>query len=189
MYVKVAVLTALLASVQARFGQEGAVQSVISALGNFGQPGQAATLAGQSPGVLLAGANACAKLQLADQIVITLGNDQAVIAAAAALVAAEKNFNPFSVSIPSLCSDVALPATPELRGIVPLVDPAVTGADVENANSAASLDSPFNSDGISVAEIAAANGFSNFTTQGSDGSTEFTFQAIDPRLRPASRRR
>jgi hypothetical protein len=70
-----------------------------------------------------------------------------------------------------LCSDAGLPATAELRGIVPLVDPAVGGADVENANSATSLANPFNADGLSVAEVAAANGFSNFTTQGSDGST------------------
>ncbi|KAL2024947.1 hypothetical protein VTK56DRAFT_3646 [Thermocarpiscus australiensis] len=171
MYSKLALVASLLASVEARFGQEGAVQNNISALGNFGQPGQAATLAGASPGVLLAGANACAKLELADQIVTTLGNDPKVIAAAKALVAAEKNFNPFAVSIPSLCSDVNLPATPELRGIVPLVDPAVGGSDVENANSAASVDNPFNADGLSVADVATANGFSNFTLQGSDGST------------------
>jgi hypothetical protein len=42
---------------------------------------------------------------------------------------------------------------------------------VENANSATSLANPFNADGLSVAEVAAANGFTNFTTQGSDGST------------------
>ncbi|KAK3305679.1 uncharacterized protein B0T15DRAFT_371460, partial [Chaetomium strumarium] len=170
MFSKIAVVAGLLAIAEARFGQEGAVQSAISALGNFGQPGQAATLAGQTPGVLLAGANACAKLQLADEIVSTLGNDPEVISAAAKLVAAEKNFNPFAVSIPSLCSDANLPATPELRGILPLVDPAVTGADVENANSAQSLTTPFEAGGKSVAEIAQLNGFSNFTLQGSDGS-------------------
>ena len=62
MYSKVAVLAALVAFAEARFGQEGTVQNVISALGNFGNPGQAATLAGASPGVLLGGANACAKV-------------------------------------------------------------------------------------------------------------------------------
>ncbi|KAL2255953.1 hypothetical protein VTK26DRAFT_2430 [Humicola hyalothermophila] len=171
MYSKLVVVAALLASAEARFGQEGAVQSIIAALDNFGEPGAAPTLAGATPGVLLAGANACAKLQLADEIVATLGNDPQVIAAAAALVAAEKNFNPFAVSIPSLCSDVNLPATPELRGILPLVDPDVVGADIENANSAASLANPFNADGLSVADLAIANGFSNFTLEGSDGST------------------
>ena len=64
MYTKLAALATLLAVAEARFGQEGAVQNVIGALGQFGQPGQAATLAGQSPGVLLAGANACAKVSL-----------------------------------------------------------------------------------------------------------------------------
>ncbi|SPQ24610.1 ec7a55ff-1e57-41a1-aca4-24cb751216f4 [Thermothielavioides terrestris] len=171
MYPKFAAVAALLAVAEARFGQEGKVESIISALSNFGQPGQAATLAGATPGVLLAGANACAKLQLADQIVATLGNDPQVISAAAQLVAAEKNFNPFAVSIPSLCSDASLPATPELRGIVPLVDPAVIGSDVENANSAKSLTNPFNADGLSVADVAKANGFSNFTTQAADGTT------------------
>ncbi|KAK4240505.1 hypothetical protein C8A03DRAFT_13141 [Achaetomium macrosporum] len=150
---------------QARFGQEGLVQDKIQALSNFGPPGAAGTLAGQTPGVLLAGANACAKLQLADEIVSTLGNDPGVIAGAAALVAAEKNFNPFAQSIPTLCSDASLPATPELRGIVPLVDPAVGGADIQNANSAHSLQTPFDDNGLSVADLSAAQGFENFTAE------------------------
>lgn len=57
-------LLATLASVaSARFGQEGLVQSVIQALGAFGPPGAAGTLAGQTPSVLLAGASACAKVR------------------------------------------------------------------------------------------------------------------------------
>jgi hypothetical protein len=64
MYSKAAVVAALLALAEARFGQEGAVQSIVAALGNFGNPGQAATLAGGTPGVLLAGANACAKVSI-----------------------------------------------------------------------------------------------------------------------------
>lgn len=118
----------------------------------------------------MGGANGPTKLQLADQIVQTLGDDPAVIAGAAALVAAEKNFNPFAQSIPTICSDTTLPATAALRGIVPLVDPAVTGSDVENANSATSLKTPFDATGLSVAEVMAANGFSNFTTQAADGT-------------------
>ena len=66
MYSKLAVVAALLAFAEARFGQEGSVQSTISALGNFGNPGEAATLAGGTPGVLLAGANACAKVSTRD---------------------------------------------------------------------------------------------------------------------------
>lgn len=62
MYAKIVLVGALVAVSEARFGQEGLVQSAIQALSNFGQPGQAATLAGQTPGVLLAGANACAKV-------------------------------------------------------------------------------------------------------------------------------
>jgi hypothetical protein len=64
MHSKIAIVAALLALAEARFGQEGAVQSIVSALGNFGNPGQAATLAGATPGVLLAGANACAKVSI-----------------------------------------------------------------------------------------------------------------------------
>jgi hypothetical protein len=47
------------AAAEARFGQEQSVAGVVSALGAFGEPGQAATLAGATPGVLLAGASPC----------------------------------------------------------------------------------------------------------------------------------
>jgi hypothetical protein len=59
---KAFIVSLLLAVAEARFGQEGAVQSLFQALGNVGAPGAAATLGGQTPGVLLAGANACAKV-------------------------------------------------------------------------------------------------------------------------------
>jgi len=171
MYTKAAALALLVAVAEARFGQEGLIQNLVQGLGAFGNPGQAGTLAGQTPGVLLAGANSCAKLQLADQIVAQLGDDQAVLDAAIALVAAEKNTNPFANIIPNICNDASLPATAALRGIVPLVDPDVTGSDVENANSASSITNPFQADGLSVADIVLANGFSNFTGQAADGST------------------
>ena len=92
-----------------------------------------------------------------------LGNDAQVIAVAAKLVQAEKNTNPFAVAIPSICSDANLPATAALRGIVPLIDPDTTGADVQNANAASSLTNPFAAQGLSVADISSANGFTNFT--------------------------
>jgi hypothetical protein len=41
----------------------------------------------------------------------------------------------------------------------------VTGSDVENANSAASLKAPFDAAGLSVADVMKAQGFSNFTEQ------------------------
>jgi hypothetical protein len=189
MYTKSAALAILVAVAEARFGQEGLIQNLIQGLNAFGQPGQAGTLAGQSPGVLLAGANSCAKvswslsftsndslltspqLQLADTIVAQLGDDPAVISVAIALVAAEKNTNPFANIIPTICDDANLPATAALRGVVPLVDPDVAGSDVENANSAASVTNPFQADGLSVADIVLANGFSNFTRQSADGAT------------------
>ncbi|KAI5924032.1 hypothetical protein F4810DRAFT_159023 [Camillea tinctor] len=166
MYTKATILSALLAAAEARFGQEQIPVADIQALSNFGNPGQAATLAGSVPGVLLAAANPCNKLTLADEIVSTLGNDPSVISAAQKLVSAEQNFNPFAVSIPNICGDASLPATESLRGIVPLVDPAVTGSDTENANSATSLQSPFDATGLSVADVMKAQGFSNFTIAG-----------------------
>jgi hypothetical protein len=51
-----------------------------------------------------------------------------------------------------------------------LVDPAVTGSDTENANSKTSLTTQFAADGMSVAQVMAANGFSNFTTKAADGT-------------------
>ena len=62
MQIHAIVLTALVAISEARFGQEGLVQSAIQGLTDFGNPGEAATLAGQTPGVLLGGANACEKV-------------------------------------------------------------------------------------------------------------------------------
>ncbi|KAI1502555.1 hypothetical protein F5X99DRAFT_158399 [Biscogniauxia marginata] len=166
MYTKATILSALLAAAEARFGQEQVPVADIQALSNFGNPGQAATLAGSVPGVLLAAADPCDKLTLADEIVTTLGDDPQVIAAAQNLVGAEQNFNPFAVSIPNICGDASLPATEALRGIVPLVDPAVAGSDVENANSESSLQNPFDAAGLSVADVMKAQGFSNFTVNG-----------------------
>ncbi|KAK0113540.1 hypothetical protein ONS95_013791 [Cadophora gregata] len=170
MYTQALLISALVAITEARFAQEQIPIQAISDLGAFGNSGEAATLAGQSISFLLAAANPCGKLSQADKIVATLGTDPEVIAAARGLVAAEQNFNPFVVSVPSICSDASLPATEELRGVVPLVDPAVTGSDVENANSATSLTTPFDATGLSVAEVMAAQGFSNFTTKAADGT-------------------
>ncbi|KAH9897543.1 hypothetical protein F4778DRAFT_239693 [Xylariomycetidae sp. FL2044] len=179
MYTKTTLISAMLAVAEARFGQEQVPVADIQALSDFGNPGDAGTLSGQVPGVLLAAANPCDKLSLADEIVSTLGNDPQVIAAAQGLVAAEQNFNSFAVSIPNICGDASLPATEELRGIVPLVDPDVTGSDVENANSNDSLASPFDADGLSVADIMTAAGFSNFTIDGAAASDDAADAADD----------
>jgi hypothetical protein len=110
------------------------------------------------------------QLQLADQVVSQLGNSAEVLSAAIALVAAEKNFNNFVQSIPTFCDDASLPATAALRGIVPKVDPSVGGSDVENANSAKSVTTPFDATGLSVADVVKAQGVTNFTTQGVAGA-------------------
>ena len=155
-----------------RFGQEqgnGAI-AAIGALTQFGSSGQAATLSGGSIQFLLAAANPCGKLTQADLIVSELGTNAAVIAAARGLVEAEQNFNPFVVSIPSICSDPTLPTTAALRGVVPLIDPAVGGNAVENANAKTSLTTPFPANGLSVAQVMVAQGFSNFTAVAVDGT-------------------
>ena len=99
-----------------------------------------------------------------------LGATPDVIKAAIGLVAAEKNFNPFAQSIPTICSDPTLPATEALRGITPLIDPAVGGADVANDLSAQTITTPLDATGKSVADLLAANGFTNFTTQDAAGN-------------------
>ncbi|CAF3530009.1 unnamed protein product [Fusarium graminearum] len=163
------VLAALLAYAEARFGQEQEPVAAVQALdGTFGNPGVAATIAGSIPSALLAAASPCDKLTIADQMITELGDDQAVIDAAIGLVAAETNFNPSAVDKPFVCADPALPATAALRGIIPLVDPAVDGAATENANSATSVQTPFDAAGLSQAEVMIAQGFTTF--QAVDGS-------------------
>lgn len=164
---KLALIAAIVAVVEARFGQEQIPVAAVSALdGQFGNSGQAATLAGGVPGSLLGGADPCEKLRLADEIVTTLGNDPAVIAAAAGLVSAEQNFNPFATTIPNICGDASLPATEALRGITPLVDPAVADAATANQLSAQSLTTPFDATGLSVAQVMIAQGFANIAVDG-----------------------
>jgi hypothetical protein len=53
---------------------------------------------------------------------------------------------------------------------VPLIDPAVGGSDIENANSADSIVTPFDAAGLSVADVMIAQGFSNFSVNGVDQS-------------------
>lgn len=88
-----------------------------------------------------------------------------MVEAAKALVQAEKNFNPAAQDVPTVCSDETLPANELLRGIVPLVDPAVDDAGTENDNAAASLDEAFDADGLSVADVMEAQGFKNLERQ------------------------
>ena len=133
--------------------------------------GAAATIAGAAISDLLAGSNACDKLVTADQIVSDLGGGADAIAAAIGMVAAEKNRNPFVVDVPSICNDPTLPATPELRGITPLVDPDTNNADIANALSAQTVANPLDATGKSVADLLTENGFTDFDAQDSDGAS------------------
>lgn len=170
MYSQTVLLSVLVAIAEARFGQEQAPVAAIQAVTSGGAPGEAATLAGGSISTLLAAANPCEKLSFADNILAELGTGADAVAAARGLVGAEQNFNPFLVSIPSICDDPTLPVNPLLRGVIPLVDPAVGGSDLENAASKASLTTPLAADGLSVAQVMVNAGFSNFTTKDASGT-------------------
>ncbi|OBT98625.1 hypothetical protein VE01_03603 [Pseudogymnoascus verrucosus] len=168
---KAILLSLLIAYAEARFGQEQEPISAISAVTSGGGPGVAATLAGGAISTLLGAANPCAKLQAADEIIAKLGTGADAVAAAIGLVAAEQNFNPFATDIPSICGDPTLPATEVLRGVVPLVDPAVTNSATENANSAKSKTAPFNAKGLSVAQVMVNNGFTSLKAVDLSGAT------------------
>jgi len=170
MFCRVTLIAIMAAIVEARFGQEQIPIPAIEAVTSGGAPGVAATLAGSAISTLLAAANPCAKLQKADEIVAQLGTGADSIAAAKGLVAAEQNFNPFNVDVPSICSDPTLPTTAALRGIVPLIDPAVVGSATENANSNTSVATPFDATNLSVAQVMIAQGFTNFTSEDLDGT-------------------
>lgn len=76
MYSKLALAALLLATAEARFGQEQSVANIISSLSNFGNPGIAPTLAGSTPGVLLAGANACDKVSTSTSLITLFLTDR-----------------------------------------------------------------------------------------------------------------
>jgi hypothetical protein len=99
------------------------------------------------------------QLTRADQIVTELGGGADAIAAAQGLVAAEKNTNPGqNGNAQNVCSDPTLPVTPELRGITPLIDPAVDVDGAAAALSQQSLGTPLNADGMSVFDLMDAAG-------------------------------
>ena len=158
MFSKAFLITMAIAYVEARFGQENLPSQAIGAV-QGGSPGAAATIAGATISDLLGGANSCAKLQRADQIVTELGGGADAIAAAQGLVAAEKNTNPFAGgNAQNVCGDPSLPATAELRGITPLIDPAVDVNGAAAALSKQTLSAPLNADGMSVFDLMSANG-------------------------------
>ena len=158
MFSKAFLITMAIAYVEARFGQENLPSQAIGAV-QGGSPGAAATIAGATISDLLGGANSCAKLQRADQIVADLGGGADAIAAAQGLVAAEKNTNPFAGgNAQNVCGDPSLPATAELRGITPLIDPAVDVNGAAAALSKQTLSAPLNADGMSVFDLMSANG-------------------------------
>ena len=170
MYSRTAAFALLIAVAQARFGQEQVPIPAIAAV-QGGVSGAAQTIAGAAVSDLLAGTNACDKLARGDQILAELGTGADAVAAAIGIVAAEKNVNPFAQTVPTICSDPALPANPLLRGITPLIDPDFDGAAAVNALSAQTKANPLNAAGKSVADLLIDSGFTNFISQSSSGAT------------------
>ncbi|EMD90588.1 hypothetical protein COCC4DRAFT_126439 [Bipolaris maydis ATCC 48331] len=158
---KVFIIAAVIAYVEARFGQEQIPIAAISEV-KGGASGEAATLAGAAISDLLGGANSCAKLVRADQIFTELGGGADALAAAIGMVKAEKNTNPFANgNAQNVCGDASLPATPELRGITPLIDPAVDVNGAAAALSASSAANPLPADGLSVFDLMDQAGLGN----------------------------
>jgi hypothetical protein len=159
MFSKVILLSIAIAYVEARFGQEQVPIQAISAV-QGGASGAAPTIAGAAISDLLGGANSCAKLTRADQIFTELGGGDDALAAAIGMVTAEKNTNPFANgNVQNLCADASLPVTPELRGITPLIDPAVDTTGGVAALSAQTAAAPLAADGKSVFDLVSEAGF------------------------------
>ncbi|KAJ4351149.1 uncharacterized protein N0V89_006488 [Didymosphaeria variabile] len=156
---KIILLSAVVAYVEARFGQEQVPIQAISAV-QGGDPGAAATIAGGAISDLLGAANSCAKLATADKIVSDLGGGADAIAAAIGMVTAEKNTNPFANNnTQNVCGDATLPATPELRGITPLIDPDVDANGDVAALSKQTAGAPLDATGKSVFDLLNDAGF------------------------------
>ncbi|KAJ3178842.1 hypothetical protein HDU85_005035 [Gaertneriomyces sp. JEL0708] len=130
-----------------RFGEEqkvglGAKISAASQ-GCTGNGDAALGFGGQEISTLLGAADPCGKLTLADAVVAKAKADcppdaaKKLIEAAMDLVHAEKNFNPFAGNEDSICLNPALPASPELRGIIQLVDPRTAPPNNNDAALAA----------------------------------------------------
>ncbi|KAL1798328.1 hypothetical protein ACET3X_002365 [Alternaria dauci] len=150
---KTFMIAAMIAYVQARFGQEQIPIDAISSV-QGGDAGAAATIAGAAISDLLGAANSCDKLVRADQIFTELGGGADALAAAIGMVTAEKNTNPFAGgNAQNVCGDASLPVTPELRGITPLIDPDVDVNGDAAALSQSSAASPLAADGLSVFDL------------------------------------
>ncbi|KAI8843144.1 hypothetical protein BC829DRAFT_420117 [Chytridium lagenaria] len=186
-------------TVDARFGQENAV--------GLGGKLQGPACLGQDPknldrgfqgqeiSLILAAADPCAKIEMADDLVArakkSCANDakglEQAIKAAMDLVVAEKNFNPFNGNLDSVCTNPNLPAQPELRGLIQKVDPRTAGpnnndqalnakAQAANAKSEqvlaaakAANKGPGAGNGLSMADVLFGTGF--------DGIAKFTPKA------------
>lgn len=87
------------------------------------------------------------------------------------MVTAEKNTNPFANgNVQNVCGDASLPATAELRGITPLIDPDVDANGGVAALSAQTAGAPLDATGKSVFDLLSEAGFGDLVVaQGGAG--------------------
>lgn len=121
----------------------------------------------------MAAADPCAIVELADQA-LAAGMP---VSSAQDLLALEKNFrdDPGETLGASVCDDPALPASDELRGFLPLVDPQIPGAAEINTLTAkrnediksGAVDGVQVSDGKSIADQMVELGFDQIRDIGS----------------------
>ena len=119
-----AVYTLILAShwASARFGQEHTLNALVPKVTQHGN------IHGRIVASLLAKADSCEKLKVADEIAARGSKDD--LDFAQRLVHAEQNYNDFTQKVPQMCDDSSLPKNPKLRCILPLVsDVASPGND------------------------------------------------------------
>jgi hypothetical protein len=110
------------------------------------------------------------QLQRADEIVTKLGGGADAVAAAIGMVTAEKNTNPSANNnVQNVCGDPSLPATAELRGITPLIDPAVDVNGAAAALSKSSAAAPLAAAGMSVFDLMNAAGLGDLVVSQAAG--------------------
>ena len=120
----------------------------------------------------LVGSEMC--IRDSDQIFTELGGGADALAAAIGMVTAEKNTNPSANgNAQKVCADPALPATEALRGITPLIDPAVDVNGDVAALSASTQASPLDATGLSVFDLLVDAGFGDLVVAdgGAGGAT------------------
>ncbi|KAI9137992.1 hypothetical protein BKA69DRAFT_1148153 [Paraphysoderma sedebokerense] len=130
-----------------RFNQENKIQELISTFKGLQNP---YAIAGPAVNTLLPDANPCDVIDVAQKVIDGGGS----VNDARKVLTLEKNFNPFTVQSASICLDPSKPENPQLRGILPLLDPALPLANETNIKTQERNDKIFSGelDGVALAK-------------------------------------